>query len=183
MCIFFAVSMHVNVHTAYTVCYKVQDHNSSLKETCTCKYSPLCEFHCLIVCDNCIVGTPHQKAPVHTVLVFISLVRVSGYRGAQCSWLVVNENNSSYDGEPTARQALCLCIYLSKRGLLEVQYMYCMGVCSHTHSIYSKHSSTLYSRPQEKLHALYVVLQLLICSDGDCAMLLYTVFVIIENFF
>ncbi|XP_065904739.1 rab3 GTPase-activating protein non-catalytic subunit-like isoform X3 [Dysidea avara] len=40
-----------------------------------------------------------------------------GYRGAQCGWIVVNECNSS---ESTARQALCLCVYLSKRGLLEL---------------------------------------------------------------
>lgn len=113
-----------------------------------------------IVCDNCIVETPHQKAHAYSFSIYITCV--TGYRGAQCSWLVVNENNSSNDGGPLARQALCLCVYLSKRGLLEVQYVY-----------HNTHVRTLYSRLQEKLHVLYtvlyVVLQLLISSDGNCA--------------
>ena len=48
----------------------------------------------------------------------LSIIALLGYRGAQCGWLLVSDpvNNE--------RQTQCLCIYLPRRGIIEVIYFY-----------------------------------------------------------
>ena len=62
-----------------------------------------------------------QVNTVHTYM-RTYLNNAIGYRGAQCGWLIVEESNIA-TGDSTSREALCLCVYLPKRGLLEVQYI------------------------------------------------------------
>ena len=65
-----------------------------------------------------------MHAYIHTYIhAYIHTYIHTGYRGAQCGWLIVEESNVATD-ESTSRQALCLCVYLPKRGLLEVQYIH-----------------------------------------------------------
>ena len=57
------------------------------------------------------MNTKHSSL-VFTCIIFIILY--SGYRDAQCGWLVVS------DPSEINRRAQCLCIYASRRGILEV---------------------------------------------------------------
>ena len=55
----------------------------------------------------------------------VALYLYSGYRDAQCGWLVVS------DPSEISRRAQCLCIYASRRGILEVMYNH---IHTHTHT-------------------------------------------------
>lgn len=43
-----------------------------------------------------------------------------GYRDAQCGWLLVEEEECKAPDTTSPKTAQCLCIYASRRGILEV---------------------------------------------------------------
>ena len=73
-----------------------------------------------------LISKIHQLPPTQFVFVpfllcaiihvLAVLVSCAGYRGAQCGWLLVS------DPVKEDRHTQCLCVYLPRRGIIEVQF-------------------------------------------------------------